>query len=75
MVAKSSFVSLEVSEVVGSSKMTIRAFIASTFAISTSCRSPGESVSTRVLGGVSSPTSESSSRVRTAIAPRSRNGR
>lgn len=60
MSAKSRSVSWLVSDVVGSSKIMMRASMLSAFAISTSYCSPAESFSTSVSGETSRPTCSSS---------------
>ena len=76
MISNKRSVSRVVSEVVGSSKMMIRASAPSALAISTNWRSPCESRLTGVAGGTSRSTARSSSSARapdrTAVDQRQR---
>ncbi len=74
MMSNSRSLSRAVSEVVGSSKMTIRASAPSAFEISTSCRSPWLSRATGVPGASSRSTAASSSLARSRIFRRSMKG-
>ena len=74
MISNSRSVSRVVSDVVGSSKMMTLALAPSALAISTSWRSPCESLLTSVVGAMSRSTAASSSAARARVAPRSMKG-
>ena len=74
MMSNSRSVSRVVSDVVGSSKMIMRALLPSALAISTSCRSPCDRRLTGVFGCTSRSTADNSSCVRVRTFVRSMNG-